>query len=469
MTRKSKSKQIKTNNQDNAISLVARYDGAATNRRNAKHWSYADFKSADLDANHDVRKTFRMRARYETQNNSYAKGIAYTIAADTIGTGPHLQVVGDDEITRQIEHDWALWAKAVELSEKLRVARYTKLVDGEAFLLLTSNDKVKNDIKFDLQLIDADRVTSNTLSLKADLVDGVKVDKQGNVLSYSVLDSHPSENLSTKTTNIDAAYIIHLYDILRPGQNRGVSELAPCLDLFGQLRSYTSSVITAAQTAACLTGVIQTDAPAGGEAVAIEPMEQVELAAGQLLTMPAGWELSMTRAEQPTANYSSFKAEILGEIARCMQVPYNIAIGNSNNASYASSRLDWQIYHKSITLQQKMLADKALDRIFKMWLSEWKLNNGQRGIKVDHVWIWDGINEHSDPYKEAHANELELKNCTTSLATIYAQKGKNWETEIRQIAREREALKALGLSISAVTEKINEELIDDEDEESNEK
>jgi len=467
---KAKSKTTKAKSDKQPISLAARYDGAATTRSNAKHWSYADYKSADLDSNFETRKTFRMRARYEVQNNSYAKGIAYTIASDTIGTGPHIQIEGDDYTTRQIENDWSKWSKAIGLSDKLRTARFSKLVDGEAFLLLTTNDKINDKIKLDVQLIDADRITSNTISFSENLIDGMEIDDKGNVTKYKMLENHPSEKITTKTTDIDAKYIIHLYDILRPGQHRGVSELSPCLDLFGQLRDYTRSVLTAAQTAACLTGVIQTDAPAGGEAESIEPMETIELASGQLLTMPAGWELNMTKAEQPTTSYGSFKQEILGEIARCLQCPFNIAYGNSNNASYASSRLDWQIYHKAIRLQQKMMADKALDKIFAMWFSEWQLQNNRRDVVANHVWIWDGINEHSDPYKQAHADAIELQNCTTSLSTIYALKGKNWETEIKQIAREREALRSLGLVIGQVVpdEKLLEEDNEDIEDKSNE-
>jgi hypothetical protein len=33
------------------LSLVAAYDAARTTRNNQRHWSYADYKSADLDAN----------------------------------------------------------------------------------------------------------------------------------------------------------------------------------------------------------------------------------------------------------------------------------------------------------------------------------------------------------------------------------------------------------------------------------
>lgn len=434
------------------LSLRAQYDGAKTTRHNEYHWSHADFKSADLDANALTRKTLRIRARYESQNNSYARGICKSIAADTIGTGPHLQVDGDDDFTRRVEEDWQAWAKAINLLEKLRTARYNKLIDGEAFILFRHNPKIDNPVQLDLQLIDADRVTSPN-QIDPFKPEGVVHDQYGNPIAYTVFDRHPTEILSSSAyKTVSADNIIHLYESLRAGQSRGVSELAPCINLFGQLRTYTSTVLTAAQTAASLTGVIATDAPAGGEATDLVPMETIELSPGQLLTMPAGWDLSMTKAEQPTANYASFKQELLSEIARCLEVPYNIAAGNSNEASYASSRLDWQIYHKAIRLQQQYFADNALNRIYKEWYKEWRYNNPKAPKEAPkHGWIWDSINEHSDPYKQAHAEAVAIQHNTTTLASIYAEKGLNWETEIRQIARERKALVDLGLGLPPQT------------------
>jgi hypothetical protein len=46
------------------LSIVSAYDSARTTVNNQRHWSYADYKSADLDANFGVRKQLRMRARY---------------------------------------------------------------------------------------------------------------------------------------------------------------------------------------------------------------------------------------------------------------------------------------------------------------------------------------------------------------------------------------------------------------------
>ena len=77
--------------------MRARFDAAQTTKDNAKHWGAADFLSADAEADSNVRKILRTRARYEVQNNSYARGIVKTLADDTVGTGPRLQMLLDDE------------------------------------------------------------------------------------------------------------------------------------------------------------------------------------------------------------------------------------------------------------------------------------------------------------------------------------------------------------------------------------
>ena len=88
--------------------IQARYDAAQTTAENVRHWAMADALSADGAASADVRKRLRERARYEVANNSYAKGIALTIANDCIGTGPRLQLLSaDDQANRRVETAFA--------------------------------------------------------------------------------------------------------------------------------------------------------------------------------------------------------------------------------------------------------------------------------------------------------------------------------------------------------------------------
>ena len=141
--------------------------------------------------------------------------------------------------------------------------------------------------------------------------------------------------------------VVHWFRADRPGQHRGIPEITPALPLFAQLRRYTLAVIAAAETAADFAAVLFTDAPANGEAQALEPMDVVELEKRMATVLPDGWRLGQIEAQQPATTYAEFKREILNEIARCLNLPYNIAACNSSGYNYASGRLDHQTYYKS--------------------------------------------------------------------------------------------------------------------------
>jgi Bacteriophage capsid protein len=205
---------------------------------------------------------------------------------------------------------------------------------------------------------------------------------------------------------------LHYFRADRPGQSRGVPDITPALPLFAQLRRYTLAVIGAAETAADFAGILYTDAPASGEAEAVEPMDAIELEARSLLTMPGGWKMAQVQAEQPSTTYAEFKREILSEIARCLNMPFNVAAGNSSGYNYASGRLDHQTYFKSIRVEQEHLACVVLDRVLAAWLREAVLVSDLLPLRVrtlvaggatlPHQWFWDG-HEHVDPAKEASA------------------------------------------------------------------
>ena len=430
--------------------IRARFDAAQTTKDNARHWGAAEFLSADAEADSHVRKILRTRARYEVQNNSYARGIVSTIANDTVGTGPRLQMLTDsDEVNRRIEHDFTVWAKRIHLPAKLRTIRMARCQDGEAFVILAQNPNLKSNVRLDLQLIEADRVTDDELNVDNATVDGIAFDPFGNPKSYKVLKNHPG---GTASFDLDfklvrAEDMIHVFRQDRPEQHRGIPEITSALPLFAHLRRFTLAVVSAAEAAADFAGVLYTDAPANGEADAVEAMDTIQLERNMLLTMPGGWKMSQVDPKQPVTTYGEFKHEVLNEIARCLNIPYNIAACNSSGYNYASGRLDHQTYYKSLKVDQAFIEETVLDRILERWLREWSLVNREEvdGCDCHHVWFWDG-HEHVDPGKEATAQEKRLANNTTTLAAEYAKQGKDWETELRQRAKEKKLMDELGLT-----------------------
>lgn len=447
--------------------MRARFDAAQTTKDNAKHWGAAEFLSADAEADSNVRKILRTRARYEVQNNSYARGIVKTLAEDTIGTGPRLQMLLDDEeMNRRIEHDFQAWAKKTHLPAKLRTIRMARCQDGEAFMLLARNPTLKTNVTLDMQLIEADRVTDEELAVDPNCIDGVTFDQFGNPKSYKVLKKHPggTDSFDTEFVTVKAENMIHVFRQDRPEQHRGIPEITAALPLFAHLRRFTLAVVSAAEAAADFAGILYTDAPANGEADNVEAMDTIQLERNMLLTMPGGWKMSQVDPKQPVTTYGEFKREILNEIARCLSMPFNIAAGNSSGYNYASGRLDHQTYYKAIKVDQSFMEAEVLDRILEPWLREWNLATASGVDLCDcrHVWFWDG-QEHVDPSKEATAQQKRLESRTTNLAIEYAKQGRDWEVELRQIAKERELMKGLGIDDAGKTRDSNEESEEDDD------
>jgi capsid protein len=159
--------------------LRARYDAAVTNEDNRRHWANADGLSANAANSPEVRRVLRSRARYEVANNSYAKGICLTLANDVIGTGPRLQMLtADAEANRIVEREFSRWAQAVNLAERLRTMRLARAGDGEAFAVLTSNDRLPTPVTLDLRLVEADQVCTPDLTFDTtNVVDGMVFDR----------------------------------------------------------------------------------------------------------------------------------------------------------------------------------------------------------------------------------------------------------------------------------------------------
>jgi len=376
--------------------LRAKFDSAQTNADNRRHWASADYLSADAAANPEVRRILRSRARYE-------------------------------------------------------VARAQ---DGEAFAVLFSNDGLASPVRLDLKLVEADQVATPSAKIKQDpnAVDGIVYDEAGNPKEYHVLKAHPGGGAASAALDFDrvpADSVVHWFRADRPGQRRGLPDILPALPLFAQLRRYTLAVIAAAESAANIAVLMKTNAPAGGEAAEVEPMTEMEFAPNMAVFTPEGWEPSQIRAEQPATTYDMFKREILNEIARCLNMPYNVAAGNSSGYNYASGRLDHQTYFKSIRVEQAHLGQTVLDRVLDAWLAEAVLLTDFRFLRgvarLPHQWFWDGT-EHVDPAKEASAQEKRLKNNTTTLADEYAKQGKDWEVQLRQRAKEKQLMAELGLT-----------------------
>ena len=335
-----------------SLPIRSKYDAAQTTGNNRRHWALADALSANAANSPEIRAIIRARARYEMANNSWAKGMALTLAKATIGKGPRLQMnTPNRELNRTAEALWIKWSRRIRLAAKLRTMRMARVSDGEAFGLIGINKGLDSQINLDLRLIEADQIASPQRLARnflggTEIVDGIESDAFGNPTAYYVLPSHPgSDSLDIDLTarRIEARQVIHWQREDRPGTHRAVPEITPALPLFAQLRRYTLAVVDAAETAADYSVIFYTDLlpPDTGAAEVPEASEfgTIELERRMATFVPDGWKAAQMKAEQPTTLYDAFVRSIINEIARCLEMPLN----NGKSQPVAAKLQDWRV------------------------------------------------------------------------------------------------------------------------------
>jgi lambda family phage portal protein len=445
----------------------SRYDAAITDDEIKNHLRNADDLSAKSANSASVRYKLRRFSRMEAANNSYYRGMIRTIANDLIGTGPRLQLNTDDnDLNSMVEADFAAWALAADFSAKLRTAIHAKKIDGEGIGLIVNNDSLKNDVKVDIRLIESEQMTTPSLGIQTGReVDGIRFDEQGNPVSYSILRRHPGDTITSgvgvspaamnwQTDDWEPEYVLHLFAAERPGQARGVPEATSSLRLFAMLRDYTTSVVRAANAASDFAIVIKTQnapTPEPGSADSNkDAMDKVYLERGMATFLPDNYDIGQVDAKQPTTTYSEFKKEILSEIARCLQVPFNIASGETSS-NFSSGRLDQGMYFKNLMVERSDIERVWCNKTYGHWLTEYVLVNRkltQRQVKTllstQPGWFWDG-SIYQDPAKEAEAADILVSAGLMTDAEWFAKRGQDWEEQYIQLGKEAEARKKYGL------------------------
>lgn len=427
--------------------IEALYDAASGSDEFSKYWQNSDAFDADSSHSRPVRERMVQRSRYEVANNGYADGIAQTYATHLVGKGPELRMqTASQGFNRLVQNEWYYWCKAVRFRQKLWCMAHAKHVDGEAFGILRRNAAVNHAVPFDLVLTETEQVQTPMLGYNVKgYIDGIRFDDYGNPIYYDVLKEHPGTNTGyfgyyLEPEQVPAKYVAHWYRMRRPGQHRGVPECASTLQVGAAARRWREATLASAETAAEFSVLLKTMFQPD-EMDAVSPMSTMDIQKRMMTALPQGWDATQMEARHPNATYESFHKQLVNEMARAKNMPYNVAACDSSGYNYSSGRLDHQTYHGALDVDRADCDDQVLDVIFRVWFERAVRAFGWLGGDPDsltvyasvHTWDWPK-HQVADVETEANATRKSLESGALGLAEHYSKTSRDYEDELEKEA-----------------------------------
>jgi len=487
--------------------------GASYTKKSMQGW-HETSSSPDEDITWNL-PTIRNRCRNLFMGTPVATGALKTARTNVIGPGLKLKPNIDIETLKMTEEEadkwednvskeWALFSESKECDaartsnfcQLQRLAFLSALMSGDVFALLPSIKRKNEPYDLKIQLIEADRVCNPYLKPElGNFQAGIEVDNYGAPVRYHVAKYYPNslmmQSMNTWTAveafgaKSNRRNMIHLMDLERPGQRRGVPFLAPVIESLKQLGRYTDAELMAAVISGFFTVAITSDAPnlATGEqgdleydvgappgSTVTEPPSSdpgIALGNGTVVELGAGEKVETINPGRPNAAFDPFVTAILRQIGSALEIPMELLIKHFT-ASYSASRAAILEAWKLFKTQRTWVATDFCQPIYEEWLTEAvaKGRVSAPGYFTDPLIRkaycraeWNGpACGQLDPVKEVNAAVTRVNNCfSTRSKEAMELTGTDFNSNYRQRVKEEKMMVAGNLiAANSETETIRD-------------
>lgn len=247
------------------------YTAAGMGRR-TKSW-YAPGLSANTALTADLSKLIN-RSRAAIRNDPWASSGLEKLVSNVIGRGiTPKSLVDDDRLREQLQNLFLQWSDESDADGLLSFTGQQSLITramfegGECFVRLRPR-RLEDGLSVPLQLqvlesefvpISYNETLDNGHVIKA----GIEFNKLGKRVAYYFHREHPAEFAfdSTRLVRVQAENVLHIFEVLRPGQLRGQPLLTQTLVRLYHLDKFDDATLLRQEIANLFTGFIKKPSP----------------------------------------------------------------------------------------------------------------------------------------------------------------------------------------------------------------
>lgn len=279
------------------------------------------------------------------------------------------------------------------------------------------------------------------------------------------------------TTPWGRRQFLHAFEPERPGQTRGVSGIAAALAKSKMLERFQGANLEAAIVNAMYAAIIESEfdyakvaEALGANESATSLSDSVATALGEFhsagtvrfdgVKIPhlyPGEKFRMIAQERPGPGIAEFESSFLGYLAAALGTSREQLTRDYSKTNFAGARAGMQDTWRFFRTRRHRVTSLWGTQVYALWLEEemdrggvyvppgapsfWEAKTAWCGCR----WIGGGPTA-INPMQDASATLLEMEFGLTTLEDACAERGKDWEENLVQIAREKARMKELNLT-----------------------
>jgi lambda family phage portal protein len=453
-----------------AAVLARNYEAASTGRR-TQNWTRrtSDANTAAAPA----LTALRAHSRDLIRNNAWARNALRVVVRNTVGWGISPKPVGKGD-SQKLRDAWSQWSSTTECDAAGRstFAGLEKLVmrtvveSGEA--LIRRRWRRPSDglaLPLQLQVLEPDYIdTAKNLvqGMQGGMIlRGIEFDAIGRRVAYWLFENHPGSDLFGNATSrrVDAREIIHVYDLERAGQDRGVPWLAAAIVNLKDFDEFEDATLMRQKIAACFAAFV-TDIDGGGGATLGEPdatdplVETLE--PGMIQRLPLGKDIKF--AAPPPTTDDGFSVRTLRRIAAAIGVTYEDLTGDYSQVNFSSARMSRIAHWGNVyDWQWHLMIPQFCDPVWA-WAMEAAAIGGvvsATGAAPRAEWTAQPM-AMTDPDKEARANVIMVRSGQKTFSQMIREQGGDPDTHLAEYAADLAKLDAAGIWLDGDVRRVSQ-------------
>lgn len=435
------------------------------------------------------------------------QGLTLSAKPDHVALGITAEEARD--LSHKIERGWQGWAGSAQecdasgrhtLHQLASAAFKSYLLTGEAVVAFDWQRTRFAQTATKVRLLDSRQIDQSRTQItdNGSAVQGVAFDKDGRLVGYWVIpyklgmvNYSPTPVLVPAYTSWGRPRVAHLFDLILPGQMRGLSPIIAALSPAHNkavLREYTQAQ---ALVQTMMAATVESDLPnalkgldsgpggldnlyppnmvGGASAPGAGPdtwlaarnawysEKGISLNPGQINHLAVGDKFKIHRSESPSSNFEPFDRSMLREAAKAAGSSYEEVSGDFSQTSFSASRLALDLPSRINDRRRESIAIRFYRAAYRCWLEE-AIESGRITLPKNAPAFWEAVDAYTeskwrgkgkavaDPLKQAQADTLELEQGLTTYEEKLGERGLDLEEVLAQRKAEKEMFDAAGLA-----------------------